>query len=166
MKTLSIILLLVLAFSCKPYRYLEKYHNEICAECIEEYVRDSITSIDIKIDTIWVDVSENLIDSTYTELYLQCDSNNQVLLIGIDRLRQSNNLVSHYQLQNGVLKVSNKVLIDSIAELHILVERYKKDVKIVESPPIIKKIVPVWVYICGGFLLLLLIILLILIIKK
>lgn len=168
MKTLlSILVLSIVLFSCKPTRYLEKHHVEICLDCIDEYIRDSIADVETvyTTDTVWVDVSENLIDSTYTELYFECDSNNQVLLTKIVKLKDSDKILSQYTFQNNVLRVLNKSYLDSIAELHITIDRLKNNVKIIEKP-VIKEILPKWIYVTGGLFLLCLIILLILAIKK
>lgn len=168
MKTLlSILVLLTVLVSCKPTRYLEKHHVEICLDCIDEYIRDSITGVETvyQIDTMWIDMSNTLIDSTYTELYFECDSNNQVLMTKIVKIKDSDKIVSRYSFQNNVLKVLNKSYLDSIAELHITIEKLKNSVKIVEKP-IVEKVVPTWIYIVGGFFFLFLVILLILVIKK
>lgn len=161
-----IYLIIALLTSCVPNCYLVKHKAEICAKCIEEnIIQFSKDSIITKIDTLWIDVSENLIDSTYTELYFECDSDNQVLMTKIEKVKESGQIISQYQFKNNILTVKNKVYQDSIMQLNSTIERIKSDVKIVDKI-VNKEVIPKWVYLVGIIVFLFLIILLIIILKK
>lgn len=161
-----IYLIIALLTSCVPHRYLAKHKDEICAKCIEEnIIQFSKDSIITKIDTLWIDVSENIIDSTYIELYFECDSDNQVLITKVEKIKESGQIISQYQFKNNILTVKNKVYQDSIMQLNSTIERIKSDVKIVEKI-VNKEVVPKWVYLVGIIVFLFLITLLIIILKK
>lgn len=167
MKTLLITLLSILiVISCTPYRYLSKHHNEICSKCIDEYTSsiDTTGKTLIKIDTVYVDVSENLYDTV--KIYLRCDSLGNVILVTTKKLTESQKIISKYLLNNNVLTVVNERLNDSIMVLNKTIISLKNSVQTIEKPAEIIYKVPVWVYICSGFLLLFLIILLVLVFKK
>jgi hypothetical protein len=162
----GIILTLLFIVSCTPHRYLAKHETEICNKCIDKYTVQTIKdSIITKIDTLWIDVSENIIDSTYTELYFECDSDNQVLMTKIEKIKESGQILSQYKFKNNILTVQNKSYQDSIQELRTIIEHNKNNVQIVEK--IIKeKIVSKWIYFVGIIVFLFLLILLIIILKK
>jgi hypothetical protein len=160
------ILIGTLLAGCTPYRYLERHKDEICAKCIEENtVQITKDSIITTTDTLWIDASENIIDSTYTELYFECDSNNQVLMTKVEKVKESGRILSEYKFKNNVLTVQNKSYQDSIQELRTTIKHLQNNVKIVEKT-INKEVVPKWVYITGIIVFLFLITLLIIILKK
>lgn len=161
-----VLSVLLFVINCTPYRYLEKHENEICNKCIDKYSTQSVKdSVIIKRDTLWIDVSENIIDDTYTELYFECDSDNQVLMTKVQKIKDSDKIISKYTFQNNVLTVQNKAYQDSILELRTTIESLKNNVKIIEKP-IIKKVTPKWIYPVGAIILLFLVILLVILIKK
>jgi regulator of replication initiation timing len=166
MKTLLFVLFIsIVTFACTPYRYLDKHHAEICGKCIDEYAKDHKDStMTIKHDTVFVDVSENLHDTTL--VYLKCDSLGNVLLVTVKKLNNVQKVISSYVLKNNTLQVINEQYKDSIRILRNTIILMKNDVKTIEKPAITIEKVPVWIYFVGGFIVLFMIILLIIVIKK
>lgn len=164
MKYLLITLLFIVS-SCTPYKYLAQHHDEICSKCIDEYIKKlpSKDSTKTTRDTMYIDVSENLHDTTY--IYLKCDSLGNVLMLTVKKLGDAKNIISSYTLKNNKLTVVNSKLNDSIMVLNTIIEKFKNTPQVIEKP-IVKKEIPVIVWICAGFIGLLLVIFLILLIKK
>lgn len=134
---LSISILIGALFSCTPYRYLNNHKDEICATCITENTIDTLIVETTHTDTLWT--IDSLIDSSYTELFLECDSNNNVLLTKINKVSGTNKTVSKYVLQNNVLSVLNRTYIDSIQVLNLKVNKLKNSVQIIEKPVVQEK---------------------------
>lgn len=157
---------LLFVTSCVPHRYLEKHETEICNECIDKYTVQSVKdSVIIKTDTLWIDVSENIIDSTYTELYFECDSDNQVLMTKVEKIKESGQILSEYKFKNNVLTVQNKAYRDSIQQLRTIIEKNKNNVQVV-TKTVKEQVIPKWIYLIGIIIFLFLVILLIIILKK
>lgn len=167
MKPLLIALLtIVLSISCVPHRYLNKHHDEICLKCIDEFTADfqNTTTVITHHDTTYIDVSENLHDTTYIQL--KCDSLGNVLIVTVKKLKDSQKIISSYIMKNNVLNVVNERLNDSIMILSDSIVILNNKLQIIEKPVVTIYKVPLWVYWVGGIISLFLIILLISVFKK
>jgi len=168
MKILSIIILTltITVISCVPYRYLAKHHNEICTQCINEFVQNKDTTPETKIDTFKqiIKVTSPL-DKHLQTLYFRCDSSNRVIMFQIDNV--NGNYLKYKQLYNGVT-LNLQVYQDSIdfyKEQLRIEKTITKPPVIINNPPVEIKVTPWWCYLVIGILSLAFIILGIAIIK-
>jgi hypothetical protein len=148
-----LFVLLVVAGSCTPYRYLERHKGEICTECLEKYAKDSSSST---IDTVYIDSPVEVSDF-WQELFLNCDSTGTVQLLNYSNYIDSIAKVRvkpTYIVKNNVLTINYKVWQDSI----IMLKKTIKDIKIATPPPIKVDVVPLWVWIIFALLFIIIII--------
>jgi hypothetical protein len=175
---LILILSIFYLFSCKPIRYLDKHHTELCNKCIDEYAKNfpKKDTVNVVIDTVYV-LGAGIIKDEYQNLYFKCDSSGNVklMIIGIitdslsfvkGKLASTNRILSNYAFKNGILTINNKIYQDSILLLNKKITILKNDLKVITSPPIIVYKNPIWIWFYIGFSILSIITLLIVIFKK
>lgn len=152
-----IICLLIVFASCKPVRYLDKHHDEICIKCIDEYAKKPFKdTVIVRFDTVRIQ-GDGETNDVYQMLLLECDSVGQVSIKTLykaqDSLKRSmsdvqvlNRIISSYYIKNNMLFINNKVLNDSITKLLKIIEINKapiiieKPAKVIEKTPLEAKI--------------------------
>lgn len=121
MKKIFALFILFLIISCSPCRYVSKH-----PECFKV---DSTT-----IDTLTV-VTESvqyLLDSSTLDLYLQCDSNYNVLIQDFSNYQPNEKIKIVYKYKTNHLKI--KSFADSVEILNTLVEKYKNEKTYILNP--------------------------------
>lgn len=167
-KVLFILAALLLIVSCTPYRYLDKHHNEICMNCVKEFISNLDTSKQVQtithVDSIPV---INPLDPMVLNMYFKCDSTNKVVLDSIDELNAGIKKWM-YLFKNGKLTLS--MLQDSILywKKQYIIEKTinQKEPIIIKEPAEIKYKIPTSMWFLTGGLLLSLIIILVIVFKK
>ena len=127
------LIILLIAFSCTPYRYLDKHHKEICDKCISELIRHDSISIDtlIQYRDVYIPLAN---DSIWQDVYFKCDSNNQVLMLKVIDGKKSEKLINDFTFNNNVLRVKSKLLQDSILVLNKIIKERKTEY--IQIPPV------------------------------
>ncbi|MBN1186551.1 MAG: hypothetical protein JXB49_30020 [Bacteroidales bacterium] len=130
-----LIYMMVICSSCSHWNWVMKNESEVCKHCFDKYIdRDSVVLY--KVDTIEKVKESFIYDSSGFNMYLECDSLNNVLISGVSDFNSEYQKLS-YKYSNGVLKIVS--LIDSVKLLNheLIIEKSKvkeviKEVKITE----------------------------------
>lgn len=159
MRFLIFILFALILSSCSHYRWIHKNRDEVCEilDCGE--IDSTRTQIKFKTDTIRE--HEFIIeqqDSGLFDLYLDCDSNNQVILNKVDKLRSREDSI-RYELKDEKLSVISYYTdtIESLKE-RIKIERTRSDTTYITKkvPEIVREDhVPIGFWVIGSVVLVL-----------
>lgn len=168
------LLTMVFFYGCKPVRYLDKHHAEICQGCIEEFSRDFPRKDTVRIvfDTITIPGAQT--NDIWQQLYFDCDSNGNVIYkyanAAYDSIKKTwkynNRIFLNYAFQNGILTINNKVFQDSIITLRKQITILQSNVKVIEKPPVTVYKAPVWIWFALGLSILAIVAILAITIKK
>lgn len=155
-KIVYLILCILFISACVPYRWMHKHESELCGYAAKICPPNKDTIIEHTVyDTIWKDSVEYEFDLAQYELFLECDSNNNVLISKVDSVTK-NKILIDYLLKNN--KLSLRAYSDSIKHLYTIIKELQTNqqvkivTKIVPGPTV--KVTPVWIWIVLGLMIL------------
>jgi hypothetical protein len=134
MNRIYIIAVLILCISCSPWKWVERNEETVCNYCTAKYVRDSIKNT-VQVDTFKSVIRYPVKDSASLELYLKCDSMNNVFIVNALNYK-GKFVISEYLLKNNVLILRSKIDSLNVVKEQLRIEKLKTHevIKVIKEP--------------------------------